>query len=441
MKKFIIVLTAALLLILLSACGSSQKPTPAPTQEPTAAAPAEPTAEPTEVPAAEPAAEPEEAAPESSSGGGRKTLEEIADDLKAAKAERMYGSTAFITINTEGKKTWTAPLGGIEEFKVPEFFTNAKGGIQLTDGTEVIEASGLVWTNFEYMPCSEEDYRNLVNQIREAEDSEDETIDADDLREIWEMLRAPLFTVYGISENRGEAEIKSIISDYYLEEYGITAEDSSEYMKEWEFTPAGSAEDFNFFLVKPPAEELYIYADDETGFKEEYLSLREKAAEIIPLFTFYKPYGLTVFVGIGTGISFETSDLYGNPVKSADLFGKQNVTMVNLWGTFCGFCISEMPELVKLNKEFEAKGAQIVGIVYDAETDDLIAEAKDIVEDINIDFVNLLPNDTITAIFQAQSFPCSYFVNSKGEVLGEPVLGADFDKYRNLVDEYLAAAE
>ena len=456
MKRVLFILLTAALMIALSACASGAKTTPAPAQEPTAAPaeptaiPAEPTAapaEPTAVPAEptdEPAAEKEASAPEASAGPARKTIEEIAEDLKKANAEQMFESTAFITIDTEGKNIWTAPLAGIKEFKVPESFLNAKGGIRLTDGSEVIEGSGLVWTNFDYMASTKEDYYDLVELINEAWYSDDSADDGSELYEVWNMMKAPLFTVYGINKNRGEAEIKKVLIDYYVGDNDEDAEELTkaynEDMSQWVFTPAGSVEDFNFFIVQVPAIELYIYDEDQTGYTEEYLSLREKTAELIPLFTFDLPYGLAEFVEVGTGISFETSDLNGNPIKSAELFGKQKVTMVNLWGTFCGYCISEMPELVQMNKEFEAKGAQIVGIVYDATSEDLIQEAKDIIDDINIDFINLLPNDTILDIFKAQSFPCSYFVNDKGEVLGEPVLGANLDKYKTLVDEYLAAA-
>ena len=42
-------------------------------------------------------------------------------------------------------------------------------------------------------------------------------------------------------------------------------------------------------------------------------------------------------------VAFETTDLDGNTVNSADLFAASKLTMINIWGTFCGPCISEMP--------------------------------------------------------------------------------------------------
>lgn len=60
-------------------------------------------------------------------------------------------------------------------------------------------------------------------------------------------------------------------------------------------------------------------------------------------------------------ISFETTDLDGNVVRSADVFKGHRLTMVNVWGTFCGPCIGEMPELEKLNYRLKQKDCAIVG--------------------------------------------------------------------------------
>ena len=111
--------------------------------------------------------------------------------------------------------------------------------------------------------------------------------------------------------------------------------------------------------------------------------------------------------------------------------------MLNIWATTCTACISEMPELMKLNKEFEEKGGQIVGLVFDAVEDDLITEAKEIVTELNIDFLTLLPNDYLRETFDAMSYPTTYFINEKGEIMGEPLMGAKISAYRDRMAEYL----
>lgn len=58
------------------------------------------------------------------------------------------------------------------------------------------------------------------------------------------------------------------------------------------------------------------------------------------------------------GISGRTLD--GRPLDLADYKG--HVVVVNLWGSNCGPCRAEAPNLVKVAKETEAEGVRFVGI-------------------------------------------------------------------------------
>ena len=64
-------------------------------------------------------------------------------------------------------------------------------------------------------------------------------------------------------------------------------------------------------------------------------------------------------------VVFATTDLDGNPVTAEEIFSENKVTMVNLWGTFCGPCINEMPDLEVLNGRLADKGCAMIGIVCD----------------------------------------------------------------------------
>ena len=50
----------------------------------------------------------------------------------------------------------------------------------------------------------------------------------------------------------------------------------------------------------------------------------------------------------------------GGPIKLADYSGK--VLLVNLWATWCGPCRMETPELVKLHKEYQDRGVEMIGL-------------------------------------------------------------------------------
>ena len=184
-------------------------------------------------------------------------------------------------------------------------------------------------------------------------------------------------------------------------------------------------------------EDLVKIAADGDQYKAEYENLYSSRDQIVPNFTFSRPIGIQELVAEGTGLSFETLDVHGNPVKSPEIFSGHKATMMNIWATTCTACISEMPELMRLNKEFEEKGGQIVGLVFDAAEDDLIAEAKEIAAELEIDFLTLLPNDYLRKTFDAMSYPTTYFLNEKGEIMGDPLMGAKISAYQQRMAEYL----
>ena len=76
-------------------------------------------------------------------------------------------------------------------------------------------------------------------------------------------------------------------------------------------------------------------------------------------------------------------DSKGSSFKLADFYGK--VMVINLWATWCGPCRREIPELVKLNKEFHSRGVEIIGL----STEDPNASAEKVrkfIQDFQIDY-------------------------------------------------------
>ena len=443
MKKFFALLIIVVFMLSLSACGS--KPQPTPTAAPTAAPteePAEPTAEPTTAPA-EPTSEPEEKS-ETAADYDPNDMGSVFDYYDN-RGERMFDSYAFSQLDTTGKKVWTAPFVGIEEFQVPDAFLNAKGGVRASGGME--EDKGMVTMSVKYLAETEEDYNNYIDQlsavirdIHENGQNEENTQKYQDAVEEYNSHATTLFVVLGMPNGSGEAEDKAAYQKYFedhAEWYDFTEEEMKEFYDKLVFYPAGSVDNYNFYLVQGNLPDDHSIEEDDEVYKEEYKALYDNIGEYISLFKFMKPLGLAKTIEAGTGFTFETTDVFGNPVKSAELFSSHKLTMLNIWETTCGACISEMPELINLSKEFEDKGVQIVGLVYDATTEDLIAEAKDIVEDLSIPYTNLVPTDEMLETVKVQAFPTTYFLNEKGEFVGEPISGALFKLYRQQAEQLL----
>ncbi|WP_235839091.1 TlpA family protein disulfide reductase [Clostridium sp. Marseille-P2415] len=137
--------------------------------------------------------------------------------------------------------------------------------------------------------------------------------------------------------------------------------------------------------------------------------------------------------------AFTAKDLNGNTVTES-IFAKKDLTVVNIWGTFCGPCIEEMPELGKWAKSMP-DNVQIVGLVSDIDGDsdkkyhDL---AVDIVTKANADFTQIIANDDFKDLMSGiVGVPTTFFVDKEGNVVGDPIVGDDIEGYKKFVEEYL----
>lgn len=128
----------------------------------------------------------------------------------------------------------------------------------------------------------------------------------------------------------------------------------------------------------------------------------------------------------GIFTSFQTEDIYGDEVDQ-DIFKDYDVTMVNVWGTYCGPCLREMPDLGKLHKAYSDQGVQIVGILVDAQDPTTLRPmekqmdlAKEIVETTGADYRHLLltPELIDGKIGAVYAIPHTFFVDGEGNELG-----------------------
>lgn len=144
--------------------------------------------------------------------------------------------------------------------------------------------------------------------------------------------------------------------------------------------------------------------------------------------------------------SFTAEDLDGNEVTEA-IFADHELTMLNIWATDCPPCISEMPELAEINREYADKGVQVVGVVMDLlDSDRNISEdqldlAKEIVEQTGADYPHLRPSDDliIIALQYVTATPATVFIDKDGNYVGNALYGArDKAKWGKVIDEKLA---
>lgn len=112
----------------------------------------------------------------------------------------------------------------------------------------------------------------------------------------------------------------------------------------------------------------------------------------------------------------ELKSANGEPIKIANYSGK--VVFLNLWATWCGPCRNETPELVKLHKEYQDRGVEMVGL----STEDPIASAESVQEFVrqyNVDYhIGWATREVAIALMQGRgSIPQSFIIARDGRIL------------------------
>ncbi|MDE6406875.1 MAG: TlpA family protein disulfide reductase, partial [Lachnospiraceae bacterium] len=137
--------------------------------------------------------------------------------------------------------------------------------------------------------------------------------------------------------------------------------------------------------------------------------------------------------------AFTATALDGSTVTES-IFSKKDITVLNIWGTFCGPCIGEMPELGEWAKEMP-DNVQILGLIIDINGEEDTEHrdlAVDITQKAGADFTNLIANMDFAPILKdVVGVPTTLFVDGEGNLVGDPVVGANVDGYKTFVEEYL----
>lgn len=177
---------------------------------------------------------------------------------------------------------------------------------------------------------------------------------------------------------------------------------------------------------KAPEEEVQEEKEEAPATNEEPKSLEERAF-----------------------MEFEAENLEGETVTQ-DIFKDKKLTMINIWGTFCGPCIEEMPFLGELNQEYADKDFQIVGVVADSLDQDMnidpaqVEKAQEMVKETGASYLHILPSKELVEkkLVYTQMIPETIFVDSTGQQIGDLVIGSkDKAGWSAIIDEKLAEVQ
>ena len=142
---------------------------------------------------------------------------------------------------------------------------------------------------------------------------------------------------------------------------------------------------------------------------------------------------------------FETKGIDGKDYTEK-VFSDYDLTLVNIFTTWCSPCVNEIPELEKLYEEMKEKGVGVVGVVLDTVGDDgkqddaTVKKAGVLQEKTKASYPFLIPDSTMMngRLNGISAFPETFFVDKEGNIVGETYSGSHtLDEWKEIVEKEL----
>ena len=188
--------------------------------------------------------------------------------------------------------------------------------------------------------------------------------------------------------------------------------------------------------------------DADESLKKEVEEIDVTLTEMIPfqqLSAFDQPQD-TSNTGDSTTVGkFETKGIDGKDYTEK-VFSDYDLTLVNVFTTWCSPCVNEIPELEKLYEEMKEKGVGVVGVVLDTvgddakQNEDTVKKAGVLKEKTKASYPFLVPDSTMMngRLNGVSAFPETFFVDKEGNIVGETYSGSHtLDGWKEIVEKEL----
>jgi len=130
----------------------------------------------------------------------------------------------------------------------------------------------------------------------------------------------------------------------------------------------------------------------------------------------------------------EGTTLDGDTLALSDWAG--DIVVINVWGSWCGPCRAETPDLVRLANETKSRGVRFLGV----DTRDNLSSAKAFVENFKVPYPSLFDDDgqtllTFRGVIPTAVIPSTVVVDRQGQIAARIIGPVTYTTLNGLLED------
>ena len=291
--------------------------------------------------------------------------------------------------------------------------------------------------------------------LKQMEDKKVAMLTDENWNEEGNAISYALFSWYTMTEEQRDAVIEKMGTGYddwlkslgKIGTLGVYSTDVTDQLDELtgctEHTKLGESSDGKYEYY------LSISKDADKKLKKELEKTKTELtdmAEFQQMSAFDQPIDMVQQDGDNVG-KFEMTGI-DKKTYTEDMFSEYDLTLVNVFTTWCSPCVNEIPELEKLYQELKDKGVGVTGVVLDTtdsegnKDEQAIKKAELLQEKTKATYPFLIPDKNMMngRLQGISAFPETFFVDKNGNIVGETYSGSHtLEDWKEIVEKELSA--
>ena len=145
---------------------------------------------------------------------------------------------------------------------------------------------------------------------------------------------------------------------------------------------------------------------------------------------------------------FSMRDMAGE-AYTQEMFADYDITMVNVFTTWCTPCVNEIPDLQKLKDNMADQGFHVIGIALDCADgsggvdEEAVEKAKVLAERTGVSYPFFIPDAGYLngRLLGIDAVPETFFVDKEGNIVGETYIGSrSYEDWKEIAEALLKGA-